>query len=80
MKRGLKHLADLFVHDFSSCSFSNQSAAEKMSLEDEIKRCKVSFTSATRRSQTAQVGPSQDAFHCSMLIILNDAHNVPFFF
>lgn len=34
---------------------SNQSAAEKMSLEDEIKRCKALFTSATRRSHTAQL-------------------------
>ncbi|XP_031724821.1 E3 ubiquitin-protein ligase TTC3 isoform X2 [Anarrhichthys ocellatus] len=38
-----------------SLELSNQSAAEKMSLEDEIKRCKLSFTSATRRSQAAQV-------------------------
>ncbi|XP_041863798.1 E3 ubiquitin-protein ligase TTC3 isoform X2 [Melanotaenia boesemani] len=34
---------------------SNQSAAEKMSLEDEIKRCKSLLTSATRRSHTAQL-------------------------
>ncbi|XP_070773182.1 E3 ubiquitin-protein ligase TTC3 [Enoplosus armatus] len=34
---------------------SNQSAAEKMSLEDEIQRCKVLLTSANRRSHTAQL-------------------------
>ncbi|XP_040005751.1 E3 ubiquitin-protein ligase TTC3 [Xiphias gladius] len=33
----------------------NQSAAEKMSLEDEIKRCKALFTSAARRSHTARL-------------------------
>lgn len=33
----------------------NQSAAEKMSLEDEIKRCKALLTSASRRSLTAQL-------------------------
>ncbi|XP_056252841.1 E3 ubiquitin-protein ligase TTC3 isoform X1 [Seriola aureovittata] len=33
----------------------NHSATEKMSLEDEIKRCKVLFTSATRRSLTARL-------------------------
>lgn len=42
----------------SSRSFSNQSAAEKMSLEDEIRRCKVLLTSAARRSRAAQVNPS----------------------
>uniref|UniRef100_A0A3Q3QK17 RING-type domain-containing protein n=1 Tax=Monopterus albus TaxID=43700 RepID=A0A3Q3QK17_MONAL len=42
---------------------SNQSAAEKMSLEDEIKRCKALLTSASRRSLTAQVGPSSS---CSL--------------
>ncbi|XP_073335984.1 E3 ubiquitin-protein ligase TTC3 [Pagrus major] len=44
---------DAKLRDF--LELSNQSAAEKMSLEDEIKRCKVSFTSATRRSNTAQL-------------------------
>ncbi|KAM4545794.1 E3 ubiquitin-protein ligase TTC3 [Odontesthes bonariensis] len=34
---------------------SNQSAAEKMSLEDEVKRCKDLLTSATRRSYRAQL-------------------------
>ncbi|XP_062289741.1 E3 ubiquitin-protein ligase TTC3 [Scomber scombrus] len=34
---------------------SNQVAAEKMSLEDEIKRCKVLFKSANRRSRTAKL-------------------------
>ncbi|XP_028277332.1 E3 ubiquitin-protein ligase TTC3 isoform X2 [Parambassis ranga] len=34
---------------------SNQSAAEKMSLEDEIKRCKDLLSSSTRRSLTAQL-------------------------
>lgn len=40
-----------------SIELSNQSAAEKMSLEDEIKRCKTLMASATRKSHTAQVGP-----------------------
>lgn len=39
------------LNDF--LELSNQSAAEKMSLEDEIKRCKALITSATRRSYTA---------------------------
>ena len=51
---------------FSLFPVSNQSAAEKMSLEDEIKRCKVLFTSKTKRSHTAQVGlnsgPQSDTF------------------
>ncbi|XP_074528283.1 E3 ubiquitin-protein ligase TTC3 [Halichoeres trimaculatus] len=34
---------------------SNQSAAEKMSLEDEIRRCKTSLSSASRRSKNAQL-------------------------
>ncbi|XP_049448756.1 E3 ubiquitin-protein ligase TTC3-like isoform X9 [Epinephelus fuscoguttatus] len=34
---------------------SNQSAAEKMSLEDEIKRCKALLISATRRCHATQV-------------------------
>ncbi|XP_008299262.1 E3 ubiquitin-protein ligase TTC3 [Stegastes partitus] len=34
---------------------SNQSEAEKLSLEDEIKRCKALFTSAKRRCHTAQL-------------------------
>lgn len=37
---------------------SNQLAAEKMSLEDEIKRCKALISSATRRSHTALVLPT----------------------
>ncbi|XP_034744945.1 E3 ubiquitin-protein ligase TTC3 [Etheostoma cragini] len=44
---------DTKLSDF--LELSNQSAAEKMSLEDEIKRCKVSFTSATKRSHAARV-------------------------
>uniref|UniRef100_A0A3Q3LLN6 RING-type E3 ubiquitin transferase n=1 Tax=Labrus bergylta TaxID=56723 RepID=A0A3Q3LLN6_9LABR len=40
----------------------NQSAAEKMSLEDEIKRCKASLTSASRRSKNAQVGHNSYSF------------------
>lgn len=36
---------------------SNQLAAEKMSLEDEIERCRVLISSATRRSHTALVLP-----------------------
>ncbi|XP_044077628.1 E3 ubiquitin-protein ligase TTC3 isoform X2 [Siniperca chuatsi] len=44
---------DAKLSDF--LELSNQSAAEKMSLEDEIQRCKVSLTSATRRSHTAQL-------------------------
>ncbi|XP_019728437.1 E3 ubiquitin-protein ligase TTC3 isoform X3 [Hippocampus comes] len=34
---------------------SNQSAAEKMSLEDEIKRCRNSIAAAHRRSRSAQL-------------------------
>ncbi|XP_037543757.1 E3 ubiquitin-protein ligase TTC3 [Nematolebias whitei] len=34
---------------------SNQSTAEKMSLEDEIKRCRSLLASATRRSHTARL-------------------------
>ncbi|XP_071317554.1 E3 ubiquitin-protein ligase TTC3 isoform X2 [Trachinotus anak] len=44
---------DAKLHDF--LELGNQSAAEKMSLEDEIKRCKSLFTSATRRSLTARL-------------------------
>ncbi|KAI3373929.1 hypothetical protein L3Q82_022497 [Scortum barcoo] len=44
---------DAKLSDF--LELSNQSAAEKMSLEDEIKRCKVLIISATRRSRTAQL-------------------------
>uniref|UniRef100_A0A667Y0B7 RING-type E3 ubiquitin transferase n=1 Tax=Myripristis murdjan TaxID=586833 RepID=A0A667Y0B7_9TELE len=43
------------LNDF--LELSNQSAAKRMSLEDEIKRCKDLCTKAKRRSQTAQVGP-----------------------
>ncbi|KAA8586527.1 hypothetical protein FQN60_000363 [Etheostoma spectabile] len=63
-QEGLKSLK-LEIEELKKTSFdtklsdflelSNQSAAEKMSLEDEIKRCKVSFTSATKRSHTARV-------------------------
>ncbi|XP_068187104.1 E3 ubiquitin-protein ligase TTC3 isoform X2 [Antennarius striatus] len=41
------------LNDF--LELSNQSAAEKMSLEDELKRCEASFAAATRRSQRAQL-------------------------
>ncbi|XP_059207602.1 E3 ubiquitin-protein ligase TTC3 isoform X2 [Centropristis striata] len=51
--REKKTCFDTKLSDF--LELSNQSAAEKMSLEDEIKRCKASITSATRRSRTAQV-------------------------
>ncbi|XP_061755052.1 E3 ubiquitin-protein ligase TTC3 isoform X2 [Nerophis ophidion] len=34
---------------------SNQSAAEKVSLEDEVKRCKTAVAMATKRSLTAQL-------------------------
>ncbi|KAM8899891.1 E3 ubiquitin-protein ligase TTC3 isoform 2-T2 [Spinachia spinachia] len=44
---------DLKLSDFLESS--NQSAAEKMSIEEEISRCKASVTAATRRSRTAQV-------------------------
>ncbi|XP_051257776.1 E3 ubiquitin-protein ligase TTC3 isoform X2 [Dicentrarchus labrax] len=50
---------DTRLKDF--LELSNQSAAEKMSLEDEIKRCKVSFTSATRRSHTAQLSAMESS-------------------
>ncbi|XP_055370636.1 E3 ubiquitin-protein ligase TTC3 isoform X2 [Betta splendens] len=41
------------LNDF--LELGNQSAAEKMSLEDEIKRCKALLASAKRRSHTAQL-------------------------
>uniref|UniRef100_A0A1A7Z5N6 RING-type E3 ubiquitin transferase n=1 Tax=Iconisemion striatum TaxID=60296 RepID=A0A1A7Z5N6_9TELE len=41
------------LNDF--LELSNRSAAEKMSLEDEIKRCRSSLASASRRAQTAQL-------------------------
>ncbi|XP_074467867.1 E3 ubiquitin-protein ligase TTC3 [Sebastes fasciatus] len=51
--REKKSSFDVRLSDF--LEFSNQSAAEKMSLEDEIKRCKASLTSVTRRSHNARV-------------------------
>ncbi|XP_034405472.1 E3 ubiquitin-protein ligase TTC3 [Cyclopterus lumpus] len=51
--RERKNSFDAKMSDFLEVSV--QAATEKMSLEDEIKRCKVSLTSATRRSQAAQV-------------------------
>lgn len=48
----------LMFNNVFTCFFSNQSAAQKMSLEDEIKRCQTLLTSAARRSHTAQVTPS----------------------
>ncbi|XP_042355060.1 E3 ubiquitin-protein ligase TTC3 [Plectropomus leopardus] len=51
--REKKSSYDTKFHDF--IELSNQSAAEKMSLEDEIKRCKALFSSVTRRSHAAQV-------------------------
>ncbi|XP_076606314.1 E3 ubiquitin-protein ligase TTC3 [Chaetodon auriga] len=44
---------DAKLSDF--LELSNQSAAEKMSLEDEINRCKALLTSAARRSHNAQL-------------------------
>ncbi|CAL8365219.1 unnamed protein product [Lota lota] len=41
------------LRDF--CDLSNQSAAEKMSLEDEIKRCRDLCTKAAARSQKAEL-------------------------
>ncbi|XP_015251563.1 PREDICTED: E3 ubiquitin-protein ligase TTC3-like [Cyprinodon variegatus] len=41
------------LNDF--LELSNQSAAEKMSLEDEIKRCKALLASSTRRSHIAKL-------------------------
>ncbi|XP_047462561.1 E3 ubiquitin-protein ligase TTC3 isoform X2 [Mugil cephalus] len=41
------------LNDF--LELGNQSATEKMSLEDEIKRCRGLFSSAIRRSRTAQL-------------------------
>ncbi|XP_067464760.1 E3 ubiquitin-protein ligase TTC3-like [Thunnus thynnus] len=40
---------------------SNQSAAEKMSLEDEIKRCKALFMRASRRSHTAKLSVAESS-------------------
>ncbi|KAM6907188.1 E3 ubiquitin-protein ligase TTC3 [Xenentodon cancila] len=51
--REKKTCYDVKLSDF--LELSNQSAAEKMSLEDEIKRCKALFNSATRRCCTAQL-------------------------
>uniref|UniRef100_A0A3B4YY58 RING-type E3 ubiquitin transferase n=1 Tax=Stegastes partitus TaxID=144197 RepID=A0A3B4YY58_9TELE len=48
----------LEIEDLVEQHGSNQSEAEKLSLEDEIKRCKALFTSAKRRCHTAQVGPT----------------------
>ncbi|KAM9332192.1 E3 ubiquitin-protein ligase TTC3 isoform 1-T1 [Pholidichthys leucotaenia] len=42
------------LNDF--LELSNQSAAERMSLEDEIKRCTNLFNKATKRAHSAQVG------------------------
>uniref|UniRef100_A0A672Z5B0 Tetratricopeptide repeat domain 3 n=1 Tax=Sphaeramia orbicularis TaxID=375764 RepID=A0A672Z5B0_9TELE len=51
--RGKKTNYDTQLSDF--LELSNQSAAEKMSLEDEIKRCKALVSTAVRRSHTAQL-------------------------
>ncbi|XP_063752092.1 E3 ubiquitin-protein ligase TTC3 isoform X2 [Eleginops maclovinus] len=51
--REKKNSFDNKLNDF--LELSNQSAAEKMSLEDEITRCKALHASATRRSHSAQV-------------------------
>ncbi|XP_037322958.2 E3 ubiquitin-protein ligase TTC3 [Pungitius pungitius] len=56
LSRGLqekKASFDLKLSDFLESS--NQSAAEKMSIEEEINRCKAAVTAATRRSRIAQV-------------------------
>ncbi|XP_041808110.1 E3 ubiquitin-protein ligase TTC3 isoform X2 [Chelmon rostratus] len=50
---------DAKLRDF--LELSNQSAAEKMSLEDEIRRCKVLLTSAARRSRAAQLSVVESA-------------------
>ncbi|XP_026183559.1 E3 ubiquitin-protein ligase TTC3 isoform X2 [Mastacembelus armatus] len=62
------------LHDF--LELGNQSAAEKMSLEDEIKRCEALHISATRRSHTSQlstVESSRDQGLYSLYIELADA-------
>ncbi|XP_068600403.1 E3 ubiquitin-protein ligase TTC3 [Brachionichthys hirsutus] len=51
--RDKKASYDAKLNDF--LELSNQSAAEKMSLEDEVNRCEASFSSATRRSHTARL-------------------------
>ncbi|KAM7374694.1 hypothetical protein PAMP_007338 [Pampus punctatissimus] len=48
-----KHSYEAKLSDF--LELGNQSAAEKMSLEDEIKHCKALFTTASGRSRTAQL-------------------------
>ncbi|XP_072230625.1 E3 ubiquitin-protein ligase TTC3 isoform X2 [Leuresthes tenuis] len=54
--RNIREKKSSFDAKFSNfLELSNQSAAEKMSLEDEVKRCKDLLTSATRRSYTAQL-------------------------
>ncbi|XP_067350334.1 E3 ubiquitin-protein ligase TTC3 isoform X1 [Channa argus] len=62
------------LNDF--LELGNQSATEKMSLEDEIKRCETVLTSATRRSNTAQlsvVESSRDQALYSLYAELADA-------
>ncbi|XP_044226029.1 E3 ubiquitin-protein ligase TTC3-like isoform X3 [Thunnus albacares] len=57
--REKKKSCDGKLSDFSE--LRNQSAAEKMSLEDEIKRCKALFTTASRRSHTAKLSVAKSS-------------------
>ncbi|XP_059912346.1 E3 ubiquitin-protein ligase TTC3 [Gadus macrocephalus] len=57
---------DKQLRDF--CDLSNQSAAEKMSLEDEIKRCRDLCTKAAARSRKAELSTleinQKQSLHC----------------
>ncbi|XP_033954700.1 E3 ubiquitin-protein ligase TTC3 [Pseudochaenichthys georgianus] len=71
--REKKNSFDNKLNDF--LELSNQSAAEKMSLEDEIKRCQVSLTSATRRSHSAQVLVVESSRDQGMCVLYRDLTN-----
>lgn len=70
----LKPLAkDFSLHNFKKRTthtqlvFSNLSASEKSSVEDDIRRYKALNTSASRRSHTAQVCPGSFLIAASVL-------------
>ncbi|KAE8287720.1 E3 ubiquitin-protein ligase DZIP3 [Larimichthys crocea] len=58
---------------------SNQSAAEKMSLEDEIKRCKISVNFATRRSLTAQLSVVESSRDQALYVLYRELANTKAF-
>ncbi|XP_024921263.1 E3 ubiquitin-protein ligase TTC3 isoform X2 [Cynoglossus semilaevis] len=57
--REKKILYETKMNDF--LELTNQSAAERMSLEEEINRCKRQCASAARRSNTAQVSTAESS-------------------